>query len=145
MPNPRDHPPAKPQVFVLDDEYEALADLVCASPRATAGIALLWAELDRAVIVGADRAPDDLVRMGSRARFTDLSEGRAQTVRLVYPDQASGRGKVAVTSSLGAALIGLKPGGMFHWTDSDGRRRTIQVDTVEPPPAGQSQDRLQAA
>jgi regulator of nucleoside diphosphate kinase len=45
FPTSNDPPPSRPRVFVLDDEYTRLADLVCGSHRATAGLALLWEEL----------------------------------------------------------------------------------------------------
>jgi regulator of nucleoside diphosphate kinase len=125
-----------PDVLVLDVEYEPLSDLVCRSERETAGIRLLWRELERATLVPRDKAPDGLVRMGSHVRFTDLEDCTVHEVRLVYPEEASAQGDVAVTNSLGAALVGLRPGDAFTWRDSSGRRRKVRIDTVDGrPPA----------
>lgn len=126
-------PKAAPAVFVLDNEYDPLADLVCSSPRSTAGIALLWNELDRATIIEAGRAPEDLVRMGCRVTIRDKNSDEVFSVRLVYPTEAAKPDRVSVASGLGAALIGLPRGEEFHWTSADGRRRVIEIVLVEPP------------
>lgn len=125
---------ARPEIYVLNKEYDPLADLVCASERGTAGLSLLWQELERATLVPAPRAPADFVRMGSRVHFTDLSRRGKESVRLVFPSEAVSRTLVSVASSLGAALVGLGAGDEFEWRDSDGELRRIRIDEVEPPP-----------
>jgi regulator of nucleoside diphosphate kinase len=124
-----------PDVLVLDVEYEPLSDLVCRSERETAGIRLLWQELERATLVPGDQAPNGLVRMGSHVRFTDLEDCTAHEVRLVYPEEASAEGDVVVTNSLGAALVGLRPGDTFTWRDSSRRRRKVRIDAVDGRPS----------
>jgi regulator of nucleoside diphosphate kinase len=121
-----------PPVDVLHDEYERLADVICASPRATDALALLWSELSRAAIISPVRAPDDLIRMNSVVRYTDLMTGGRRTVQLVYADKEHFQpGDVPITTNLGAALIGLRPGAMFSWTEED-EPRAIRIDAVEP-------------
>ena len=122
-----------PAVRVLDGEYDPLADLVCASDQETEGLHLLWQELERATVLPAPQAPADLIRMGSRVRVADLTGGGTRTVRLVFPEEAAGPDRVSVTSALGAALIGLRPGDTFTWRDK-GERRRVRVVAVEPPP-----------
>jgi len=124
----------QPDVFVLDTEYDPLADLVCGSPHPTAGLALLWHELDRAKIIGADGAPETFVRMGCRMTVLELTSDEIFRVRLVYPSEAIKPDLVSVASRLGAALIGLPTGEEFRWTDADGRDRIIKILAVEPPP-----------
>lgn len=126
-------PALEPVVFVLDTEYDPLADLVCASPRSTAGLALLWHELDRAKIIDAGCAPETLVRMGCRITVHELTSDEVFNVRLVYPTEATRPDLVSVTSPLGAALIGLPRGEEFRWTAADGRDRVIKILSVEPP------------
>ena len=123
-----------PAVRVLDGEYDPLADLVCASDQETAGLNLLWQELERATVLPAPQAPADLVRMGSRVRVADLTRGGTRTVRLVFPEEATGPNRVSVTSALGAALIGLRPGDTFAWRDPGDAPGRVRVVAVQPPP-----------
>lgn len=122
-----------PQVVILDDEYVGLSDIICSSARATTGLSLLWRELERAKLAPRAKAPADLVRMGSRVHYTDLDRRETRLVHVVYPDEASVPVFVPVTSSIGAALIGLREGDIFNWTDASGELRTLRVDKVEPP------------
>jgi len=122
-----------PQVVILDDEYVDLSDIICGSERPTTGLSLLWRELERAKLAPRARAPSDLVRMGSRVHFTDLDRRETRLVHIVYPEEASAPVFVSVTSSIGAALIGLREGDIFKWTDASGEQRTLRVDKVEPP------------
>jgi regulator of nucleoside diphosphate kinase len=123
------HPPP---VHVVEDEYERLSDIVCASPRETEAIALLWRELERAAIVPPDQAPEDLVRMHSVVGFTDLLTGARGTARLAYPvEDKPGATDVSVASTLGAALIGLRAGSIFAWTSVEEGARLIRIDTVD--------------
>ena len=124
---------ANPDVVVLDDEYIDLSDIICGSERPTAGLSLLWRELGRATLAPRTRAPADLVRMGSRIHFTDLDRRESRMVHLVYPEDASAPIFVPVTSSIGAALLGLRPGDIFSWLDPAGEVRTLRIDKVEPP------------
>ena len=134
-----------PSVVVLEDEYEALADLVCASPRATPGIALLWRELERATVTPPEHAPDDLVRIGSRAYFTDLTRRESRMVRLVWPEDALAPVLVSVTSQVGAALLGLRAGAEFEWNGPGDGPRRLRVDHVEPPPPSRTAARRRRA
>lgn len=122
-----------PPVMVLEQDYEQLVDLICASPRATPGITLLWQELQRATVLPSTYAPDELARVDSRIHFHDLDRRETRMVRLVYPDEAASPNLEPVTSSIGAALLGLRPGDTFQWCGADGLIRTVQIHQVEPP------------
>jgi regulator of nucleoside diphosphate kinase len=120
-------PSNAPKVVVSEDEYETLADLICASERATAGLALLWRELDR-----AEQRPDEpqgRVRVGSEVTYADLARGVRRRVRLSLPAEA-GPKDIDVTSELGAALLGLRRGDVFSWRASDGRLQRILIEEV---------------
>jgi len=131
----RPHPTQmlEPDVFVLDTEYDPLADLVCSSPHPTPGLALLWHELDRAKIIDAACAPETFVRMGCEMTVHEVTSDEVYSVRLVYPTEATKPGLVSVTSRLGAALIGLPIGEDFRWTAADDRERVIRILSIEPP------------
>ena len=121
-----------PGVVLVDQEYERLADLVCASPRATPGIELLWQELQRAE--RAEATPADVVRLGSLVSFTDLRSGDRRAGAVAAPDQAVERRRISVTSPVGAALIGLKAGDVFRWRGPDGGARAVRIDQVMADP-----------
>jgi regulator of nucleoside diphosphate kinase len=126
-------PLTNPEILVLDDEHELLSDLVCASVRPTPGISLLWSELKRAKVVPASAAPADLVRMESCVEYTDVTSRESRVVRLVAPKEAVSAHRISATSSLGAALLGLRPGHSFRWYGPDGDLRIVRVDEVTPP------------
>jgi regulator of nucleoside diphosphate kinase len=123
-----------PQIYVLEDEYEALADLVCASERPTPGIELLWQELQRATVIPRDDARPDLVHLRSLVHFTELESGAPRAARVVRPDEAHGGRRVSVITPVGASLIGLKPGDSFPWLTPDGQVQILRIDQVAADP-----------
>lgn len=53
-------------------------------------------------------------------------------MRLSLPRDASiDEGRISVLTPVGAALIGMTAGEIFHWTDSDGRQRGVRVLTID--------------
>ena len=126
---------ALPRIRILAEDYEVLADIVCASPAATPGVALLWRELKRAVILHTDHAPSGLIHLNSTVRYTDLTAPLHRTVRLVDPGEGRGRRRgLSVASAEGAALIGLKVGDRFPWVSARDGMRILRVDRVAPDP-----------
>ena len=123
----------QPPVLIVDREHEALSDLVCASARPTRGITLLWDELKRATVLRAGHAPEEVVRLDSRVYFSDLDRREERMVRLVYPDEAAAPNLEPVTSTIGAALIGLRAGDVFRWRGADGGVRSVRINRVEAP------------
>lgn len=111
-----------------------MADLVCASERGSAGLNLLWAELERATQMPSAEAPAGLVRMGSRVLCTDLETGASQAFSLVYPADHASPTSVSVASRLGAALLGLSAGDVMAYTGEEEQLRHVRIDHVEPPP-----------
>lgn len=126
-----------PDVIFLEEEYDRLFDLICASSRPTPGIALLWQELQRAERVGASEAPEDVVRLGSLVSFTDLRSGRRHAAQLVTPGAEVERGRISVTTPSGAALIGLRPGDSFRWSLSAEASGALRIDEVAEDPRRQ--------
>lgn len=127
--------PPLPAIYLLESEYEILADAVCGSASATPGIALLWRELQRAVILRTDEAPHGLVHLHSRVSYTDLGAPLRRTVDIAGPEDTAEGGRLAlsVTTPVGAALIGLRVGDRFSWPSGAGVR-ALRVDRVEADP-----------
>jgi transcription elongation GreA/GreB family factor len=104
---------------------------VAAAPLAAG---LLLDEIGRARICDDERAPADVVRMGSRVEFVDEAHGEARTVRLVWPAEADiAQGRVSVMTPVGAGLIGLRPGQSILWPDRGGEKRALRIVAVAPP------------
>jgi regulator of nucleoside diphosphate kinase len=123
-----------PEVIFHEDDYDRLLDLVCASPRATPGIALLWQELQR-----GERVPDlkgrrDVARLGSLVTFTDLMTGQRRAAQLVAPGAGRERRRLCVTTPDGAALIGLRPGDTFTWSLDRNAAGALRIDDVTDDP-----------
>ena len=129
-----------PDICVLEDEYEQLADVVCASPRATPGIILLWQELQRADIVSRPRP--DRVHLGSLVAFTEVRSDVHRAARIVPPGGGRDARGLSVASAVGAALIGLRAGDTFPWLSNAGRRLSVRVESVLPDP--RAAERLRA-
>jgi regulator of nucleoside diphosphate kinase len=78
-----------------------------------------------------------VVGLGSEVTFRDQARGTVRTVSLVLPGEADiESGRVAITTAVGAGLIGLSEGAEISWPCPDGRVRTIEVIAVRPPPNG---------
>ena len=86
--------------------------------------------LARAKVVPAPEVPADVVTMNSRVTYADEAAMVRDTVKLVYPHDAAGRGHLAVTSALGTALLGLREGQEIDWHFPLGGRRRLRVERV---------------
>lgn len=124
----------KPAITMTRSDHERLSQLAQAIGTSNAGIAdQLFAELDRARLVADERIGADIVRMGSRLRFT-TDAGKDRTVMLVFPGEADiALGKISILTPIGAALIGLPAGQSIDWTARDGQTHRLTVVSVEQP------------
>jgi regulator of nucleoside diphosphate kinase len=124
----------KPSIRIAKTDHErlsALAEAVAARNPDTSDA--LFAELDRARIIGDEKLPADTVRMGSSVTFSSDS-GDTKTVTLVFPGEADiAEGKVSILTPVGTALIGLSEGQSIAWTARDGRQHELSVLAVRQP------------
>jgi len=107
--------------------------------RELVGDHALAEELDRAIVVPADRIPKDVVTMNSRLIYADESTGTTREVELVYPDEADpGTGRVSVLAPVGCALLGLSAGQSIDWNLPGGKIHRLRVERVlfQPQPIG---------
>ncbi|WP_417768183.1 nucleoside diphosphate kinase regulator [Stappia sp.] len=130
----------KPAIRMIRSDHERLSGLADNFLARNPAVAEeLLAELDRARIVADGRIADDVVRMGSKVRFT-TDAGEDRSVRLVFPVDADiAEGRISVLTPIGVALIGLSAGQSIDWTGRDGRTHRLTVESVEAP-AGISAD-----
>jgi regulator of nucleoside diphosphate kinase len=144
----------KPSIQVTTWDYDRLSGVVDAFRRRGREplVELLAEELDRAELVEPAAAPRDLVTMHSCVQFIDHDTGEVRTVTLAYPgEEDSRRGKIAITTPVGSALLGLRPGAVMAWRTLDGRTKRLSVLEVGYQPeahgfdgAGKPDDRTSA-
>ncbi len=126
----------KPAIAITRTDHEKLSMLAESFSARNAAVAdQLLGELDRARVVADGRLPNDVVRMGSRLRFT-TDAGDDRTVTLVFPGEADiAEGKVSILTPIGVALIGLSAGHSIDWTARDGRTHRLTIESVAAPAA----------
>lgn len=99
--------------------------------REIAGDFELGDELDRAIVVPADRMPVNVVTMHSRLIYIDESTGTRREVELVYPDEANPlAGKISVLAPVGSALLGLSIGQSIDWVFPGGKSHRLRVESI---------------
>ncbi|WP_323846317.1 nucleoside diphosphate kinase regulator [Microbulbifer magnicolonia] len=90
----------------------------------------LYDELDRAEILEEQDMPDDVVRLHSKAHFTNEASGRVYQLELVMPADMAGDHCVSLLSPAGAALLGLKVGDSIEWPVA-GKPLRLRLNAVE--------------
>jgi regulator of nucleoside diphosphate kinase len=128
----------KPRIVVNEIDYKRLTDLAAAVHNRLPEVAEeLQAEMDRAQVVPALSAPDNVVQMGSTVEFRSNS-AQQRRVTLVFPGEADiAQNRISILTPIGAALIGLSTGQSIAWLARDGRKHELTVVSVEPPVAGE--------
>lgn len=123
----------KPAISMANSDHERLtrlAESIADHNPETADE--LFAELDRARIIADDKLSHDVVRMGTRLRFT-TDAGEDRVVALVYPHEADiNAGRVSILSKIGTALIGLKVGQSIEWRTRSDRVGRLKVEEILP-------------
>lgn len=85
-------------------------------------------KLDRAEQVGSSVIPSEIVTMYSYVRFLDLDTAKVRTAMLVYPgEEGCRRDRIAVVTSVGSALLGLRAGATIAWRAMDDRTRRLLI------------------
>ncbi|MGE0009054.1 MAG: nucleoside diphosphate kinase regulator [Parvibaculaceae bacterium] len=122
----------KPRISISRTDHTRLVKLADSVAGRHAPMAdELSGELERAVVVADDAIAGDVVRMGSRVRFTD-ERGLERTMTLVFPDDADiAEGRLSILTPVGTALIGLSVGQSILWTGRDGQQHTLTVLEVQ--------------
>ncbi|WP_374301582.1 nucleoside diphosphate kinase regulator [Ferrovibrio sp.] len=100
-------------------------------PRQPGIAGMLEQEIERASIVVPQQVPPNVVTMNSHVVFGYEHSQRSHWLTLVYPGEADlDLAKIAVTTPVGAALIGLREGDSIGWTLASGEQRRITLHKV---------------
>ncbi len=125
-----------PGIMIGEEDFETLSDLI-GNMRGAANATreFLARELDRADVRPLSDIPLNTVVMNAKVTFEDVTNGKTQTVTLVYPHEADiGQGRISVLTPVGAALLGLSAGQVIDWASYGGGRRQLTVHAVEHNP-----------
>lgn len=123
-----------PAIHITGTDKARLRELI--DLEAAPDIFELEHEIERAIVVDAQRVAQDVITMNSRALLQVDDE--EQEVALVYPDDADEpAGRLSVFSGLGTALLGYRAGDAFNCRTRE-RTRRVQVRAViyQPEAAG---------
>ncbi len=117
-----------PPIMLCSDEADSLSELAGAAAGAhREAAAFLEQEIARAAIIDGQDLPTDVVRLGSRVRFSD-DHGSVRDVTLVLPIDADvNLGRISVLTPVGAALIGLKAGQSISYETKCSLRRVTVI------------------
>lgn len=124
-------PRRKPRITICQSDYDRLSNLVVAYEQRNPEIAdNLAAEIERARIVSDKAIANTVVRMGSTVTYT-VDGAQSKTIVLVYPaDARIEEGRIAITTPVGTALIGLKAGQTISYTTRNGQIHDLAVNEV---------------
>ncbi len=128
-----------PPIYVTTRDFARLEQLAHLGLDADApdALALLRAELERAVVCSNDEVPHGLVRMGSTVLLRDADgQGTAHKLRgaLVFPGEQHPRlPSIPVSTPLGAAILGLSVGDVMPYGTGNAARHVVRVLSVHAP------------
>ncbi|GMU63462.1 MAG: hypothetical protein AMXMBFR34_52250 [Myxococcaceae bacterium] len=120
----------QPSIHLTGRDHALLTRLLNDSaPRFAPLLEAFEEELRRASVIPAGEGAE-FVQIGSTVTWENQETGQHRTARLVLPDQVKGPGEVSVLTPIGCALIGLRAGDVFTWTDGarHWRLRVVAVD-----------------
>ena len=122
----------QPPILLTERDHARLNQLVTQATIPDHLVERLEAELLRATIVPFSR---DVVQLGSRVTWETEETRQVRTARLIAPpERATSTNEVSVLTPVGCALIGLRVGDVFTWTDGSRqwRLRVVAVENEEP-------------
>ncbi|MFN4164586.1 MAG: nucleoside diphosphate kinase regulator [Ferrovibrio sp.] len=122
----------RPAITLTETDADRLLALSGQVRPRQPGIAeMLEQEIERASIVVQQQVPPNVVTMNSHVVFGYEHSQRSHWLTLVYPGEADlDLAKIAVTTPVGAALIGLREGDSIGWTLASGEQRRITLHKV---------------
>jgi regulator of nucleoside diphosphate kinase len=124
----------QPSIHLTHRDHAILTRLIEHSPfRRAVLLDTLEEELRRATLIEPSQAAH-LVQLGSHVTWETMDTGRVRTARLVLPqDVQDGARQLSVLTPVGCALIGMREGDVFTWSDAgrQWRVRVVEVDNSE--------------
>jgi regulator of nucleoside diphosphate kinase len=91
----------------------------------------LETELKKAKVVNIESFPQDVVRLNSKVKIKEESDGRLIELTLVTPEKADmNQKKISVMAPIGTALIGFSKGAKVKWRVPSGSKTFTIVEVL---------------
>lgn len=120
-------------IIIAESDVRRLRNLLAvsdASVRDQEHLQQLHAELERALVIGTDDVPMDVVTMNSRVCVYDLANDQRREYTLAYPSDADiTANRISVLAPLGTALLGFREDDVVEWLMPGGLRR-LRIEAV---------------
>lgn len=122
-------------IYISHEDYTKLRLLIATAlySNASAALAKLREELDRAAVIDPAAFPADVVTMDSTVTFEDLGTSEVEEYTITFPDRANvDRKRISILAPIGTALIGCRVGDIVKWSTPGGIRQ-LKVRRVTAP------------
>lgn len=122
-------------IYISRDDYSKLRLLIATAlhSSASAALAKLRDELDRAAVIDPTAIPADVVTMNSTVAFEDLGTSEVEEYTITFPEKADvERNRISILAPIGTALIGCRVGDIVKWSTPGGIRQ-LKVRRVAAP------------
>lgn len=122
-------------IYISRGDYSKLRLLIATAlhSNASAALAKLRDELDRAAIIDPTAFPADVVTMNSTVEFEDLGTSEIEEYTITFPESADiDHGRISILAPIGTALIGRRVGDIVKWSTPGGIRQ-LKVRRVTAP------------
>jgi regulator of nucleoside diphosphate kinase len=124
-------------IYISRDDYSKLRLLIATAlhSNASAALAKLRDELDRAAVIDPTVIPVDVVTMNSTVAFEDLGTSEVEEYTITFPEKADvEQHRISILAPIGTALIGCRVGDIVKWATPGGVRQ-LKVRRVTAPAA----------
>jgi regulator of nucleoside diphosphate kinase len=119
-----------PDIMIPASDYDRLVQLTTVAQPHVADY--FDRELSRARVVPDAQFDVRSARIGSRVTYREEPSGRVRTVTLAWPQDADlAFGRISVLTSVGAALLGMRPMRSIDWPAPVGGLRRLTVLAVD--------------
>lgn len=122
-------------IYISRDDHSKLRLLIATAlySKASAALAKLRDELDRAAVIDPAVFPAGVVTMNSTVEFEDLGSGEIEAYTIVFPERADvAQRRISILAPIGTALIGCRVGDLVKWLTPGGIRQ-LKVRRVTAP------------
>jgi regulator of nucleoside diphosphate kinase len=124
-------------IYICRGDYSKLRLLIATAlhSKASAALAKLREELDRAAVIDPAIFPTDVVTMNSTVEFEDLGTSEIEEYTITFPESADVEHKrISILAPIGTALIGYRVGDIMKWATPGGVRQLKVRRVTAPPP-----------
>jgi regulator of nucleoside diphosphate kinase len=127
-------------IYISRGDYSKLRLLIATAlhSNASAALAKLRDELDRAAIIDPTALPAGVVTMNSTVEFEDLGTSEIEEYTITFPESADiDHDRISILAPIGTALIGCRVGDIVKWSTPGGIRqlKVRRVTAAAPTPA----------